>query len=80
MRGGARIGRTVVLGAIAAALGIWWLAQAYGVDGSRLFGYLLGSVAFVAAAIALGLIGAGLTLLLRRWRTRGAARRSTADR
>ena len=61
-----RIGRTIVLGAVAAALGIWWLGRAYEVDGSRLLGFLASSLVFVAVLIVLALGGAILMRALRR--------------
>ena len=42
-----RLTRTVLLGSIAVAVGIYWLAQSYGVDTAELFGYLKTSLAFV---------------------------------
>ena len=63
---GSRIGRTIVLGTVAAALGIWWLGRAYEVESSRLLGFLAASLVFVAVLIALGLGGAALLRMLRR--------------
>lgn len=60
--------RTVVLGCIAAAAGIWWLGRAYEVDNERLLGYLLSSVAFVAVMALLGVAGAAVVWLVRRRR------------
>ena len=62
---GSRIGRTIVLGAVAAALGIWWLARAYEVESSRLIAFLAASLVFVAVLIALGLGGAALLRMLK---------------
>lgn len=56
-----RLARTVLLGAVAAALGIWWLARAYEIENSRLLGFLLASALFVAGCIALAAI-AGMVL------------------
>ena len=63
---GSRIGRTIVLGTVAAALGIWWLGRAYEVESSRLLGFLAASLVFVAVLIALGVGGAALLRMLRR--------------
>ena len=63
--------RTVVLGCIAAAAGIWWLGRAYEVENERLLGYLLSSVAFVAVMALLGVAGAAVVWLVRRRRSNG---------
>lgn len=62
------LARTVLLGCIAAALGIWWLGRAYEVDNEELLGYLFSSIAFVAVAAILGIAGAAALSLLRRRR------------
>lgn len=62
------LARTVLLGCIAAALGIWWLSRAYDVDNEELLGYLFSSIAFVAVAAILGIAGAAALSLLRRRR------------
>ena len=63
--------RTVVVGCIAAAAGIWWLGRAYEVEDERLLGYLLSSVAFVAVMALLGVAGAAVVWLVRRRRPNG---------
>lgn len=63
--------RTIVLGTLAAAAGIWWLARAYDVETSQMLGYLGGSAAFVVGAIAAAVGGAVGVRLLRRRRRRG---------
>ena len=63
---GSRIGRTIVLGTVAAALGIWWLGRAYEVESSRLLGFLAASLVFVLVLIGLGVGGAALLRMLRR--------------
>lgn len=60
------MGRTVVLGAIAAALGIWWLGRAYDVDPPQMLRFLVYSVVFVAGLVALALAGALVLRALRR--------------
>ena len=60
-----------MLGAVAAALGIWWLGRAYDVESSRLLSFLAASLVFVAVLIALGLGGAALLRMLRRRRPLG---------
>lgn len=62
------LARTVLLGCVAAALGIWWLGRAYDVDNEQLLGYLFSSIAFVAVAAILGIAGAAVLSLLRRRR------------
>ena len=63
-----RLGRTIVLGAIAAALGIWWLGRAYDVETPQLLRFLLGSVVFVLVAAVLALAGAAVFRAVRRRR------------
>ena len=62
------LARTILLGCIAAALGIWWLGRAYDVDNDALLGYLFSSVVFVAVTAILGIAGAVVLSLLRRRR------------
>lgn len=79
------LARTVVLGCIAVALGIWWLGRAYEVEDAKMLGYLLSSVAFVAFTAILGVAGAAvLRAYYRRRRTnestpRGPGRRRTGN-
>ena len=63
-----RLGRTIVLGTMAAALGIWWLARAYEVETSQLLRFLVASVVFVAVAVVLALGGGVVLRMLRRRR------------
>ena len=65
-----RLARTILLGAIVAALGTWWLAKAYEVESATLLGFLLSSALFVAGAIVLALAGAAIVRTLRRRRPR----------
>ena len=60
------LARTVLLGCIAAGLGIWWLGRAYEVDNEQMLGYLMSSVAFVALTAILGVLGAAVLWLVRR--------------
>ena len=62
------LARTVLLGCIAAALGIWWLGRAYGVDNEELLSYLFSSIAFVGATAILGIAGGAALWLFRRRR------------
>ena len=64
-----RLVRSVLLGAVAAALGIWWLGRAYGIEAAELLGFVFGSIAFVAVSIALaGAVAAAAFWLRRRIR------------
>ena len=73
-RGHARLARAIVWGALAAALAIAWLADAYGVETGDLLNALMASFGFVVVFSALALFGAavlgGLRLLLQRRRRR----------
>lgn len=70
--GKSRLARTVVLGAVVALLGIWWLARAYDVESAALLRYLTQSVLMVAGSIAVALAGAALLRALRRRQPRAA--------
>lgn len=59
--------RTVVLGAIAAAAGCWWVARAYGVDGAVILDLVASSVVFVGVLIVPASI---LGVALNYWRRR----------
>ncbi len=58
-----RLGRTIVLGAIAVAFSIIWLADSWGVDRAELWDYFLTSVLFVGVFVAVGVF-AGLLFWL----------------
>ncbi len=51
-----RLGRTIVLGTIAVALSIIWLADSWGVDRAELWDYFLTSVLFVGVFVAVGVV------------------------
>ena len=72
----ARQARTIVLGAIAATLGIWWLGRAYEVESAALLRYLVASLVFVAVLILLAVGGAWLLRKLRRRRPVAMASRT----
>ncbi len=65
-----RLTRTVLLGSIAVAVGIYWLAQSYGVDTAELFGYLKTSLAFVFFFAVFGVLAGMLIWLIRTGRRR----------
>lgn len=70
-RSHARLTRTILLGTVAVALAIAWLADAYDVESEDLLGALTASLGFVGVFAALALIGGlllGLVHLL--WRRR----------
>lgn len=62
----ARLTRTVVLGTVAVAFAIYWLARSYGADTEELLTYLKASIAFVAFFALVGIAG-GLLIWLFRW-------------
>ena len=68
-----RLARTILLGTIAAAAGIWWLGRAYEVESSRLLGFLLTSALFVAAVILVSIAGGFVFAWLRRRFQRNAS-------
>ena len=66
-----RLARTVLIGTVAAALGIWWLGRAYDVESGRLVDFLLSSALLVVGCIALAaLAGTLLGMVRRRHQTR----------
>lgn len=65
-----RLVRTIVLGALAVAAGIWWLAAEIGLDTGELLDYALTSVLMIGGAVGLALAGAGLLYGVRRLRRR----------
>ena len=60
--------RTIVLGTLAAAAGIWWLARAYDVETSDMLGYLGTSVLVVVGTIVAAIAGAAALRVTRRRR------------
>jgi apolipoprotein N-acyltransferase len=65
-----RLTRTVLLGSIAVAFGVYWLAQSYGVDTAVLFDYLKTSLAFVLFFALFGVLAGMLIWLIRTSRRR----------
>ena len=65
-RSHAQLARTILLGTVAVAFAIAWLADAYGVQTQDLLNALMASLAFVGAFAALALTG-GLLLGAVRW-------------
>ena len=63
-----RLGRTILLGALAVAFSVFWLARELELDRDQLLGYLGASAIFVTILIGLGLLGAGLVWLIKRLR------------
>ncbi len=66
----ARLTRTVVLGSIAVAVALYWLADSYGVETSELFDYLKASLAFVLVFAFFGVLAGMLIWLIRSSRRR----------
>ena len=65
-----RLSRTLLLGALAVAASIYWLAVEYGVNMGELVGYLGASVLFVIALAAVSLAGAVALWGVKRWSAR----------
>lgn len=60
-----RLTRTVLLGSVAVAAGVYWLAQSYGVDTAELLDYLKTSLAFVLFFALFGVLAGMLIWLIR---------------
>ncbi|MEZ5551696.1 MAG: hypothetical protein R3E82_12460 [Pseudomonadales bacterium] len=68
---GRQLTRTILLAALAVVVGIYWLADSFGVDQAELLGYLQVSALFVGAFMLAGVLAGGLFWLLRRaWNRR----------
>ncbi len=65
-----RLTRTLLLGALAVAASIYWLAVEYAVDMEELAGYLGSSLLFVAVFAVPAIVGAVVLRAVRRLRTR----------
>jgi hypothetical protein len=65
-----RLVRTVVLGTLAVAAGIAWLAVEYGMNTDELLDFAFASLALVVGAIVLALAGGALLWGLKRLRRR----------
>ena len=65
-----RLTRTVLLGSIAVAFAIYWLADSYGVDTAELLEYLKTSLAFVLFFALFGVLAGMLIWLIRTSRRR----------
>jgi NhaP-type Na+/H+ or K+/H+ antiporter len=63
---GGRLARTIVLGAVAVAFAIYWLAAELGLDRDELLGYAAASVLLVGVLVVLGLVLGALVSLARR--------------
>ena len=61
-----RLVRTLLLGTLAVAAAIYWLAREYGADMAELAGFLWASLAFVAGAAIAALAGTALLRAARR--------------
>lgn len=61
-----RLARTILLGSVAVACAIYWLARTYGIDSGELLTYLQASVVFVAFFAVVGCAGGILLWLIRR--------------
>jgi len=63
---GRRLTRTILLGAIAVFLAIYWLAGEMGMDRGELLGYALTSLLLVGVLVLLALVGVVVLRLVRR--------------
>jgi hypothetical protein len=63
-----RLGRTIVLGTLAVAFALIWLARELDLDRDELLGYLGTSALFVAMLIGLSVLGAASVWLIKRLR------------
>jgi hypothetical protein len=65
-----RLTRTILLGSIAVAVGLYYLAQSYGVDTAELLEYLKTSLAFVLFFAVFGMLAGLLIRLIKASRRR----------
>jgi hypothetical protein len=65
-----RLTRTVLLGSVAVAFGLYYLADSYGVDTAELLDYLKTSLAFVLFFAAFGMLAGLLIWLIKASRRR----------
>lgn len=63
-----RLVRTILLGTLAVAFALIWLARELDLDRDELLGYLATSALFVAIPIGFGIVGAAVLWLLKRAR------------
>lgn len=60
------LARTILLGTVAVAFALFWLARELELDRQELMGFLGTSVLFVGLMVVLGLVGAAAVLILKR--------------
>ena len=65
-----RLTRSILLGTVAVAFGLYYLADSYGVDTAELFDYLKTSLAFVLFFALFGILAGMLIWLIRSSRRR----------
>ena len=65
-----RLTRTILLGSIAVAVGLYYLAESYGVDTAELLEYLKTSLAFVLFFAVFGMLAGLLIWLIKASRRR----------
>ena len=65
-----RLTRTILLGSVAVAVGLYYLAESYGVDTAELLDYLKTSLAFVLFFALFGMLAGLLIWLIRTSRRR----------
>jgi hypothetical protein len=72
---GRQLTRTILLATLAVVVGMYWLADSFGVGRAELLGYLQVSALFVGALILAGVLAGGLLWLVRRaWHRYGRRR------
>ncbi|MCZ6852354.1 MAG: hypothetical protein O7G86_00420 [Gammaproteobacteria bacterium] len=64
-----RLPRTIVLGAVAVLLAIFWLSKELGLDRDELLGFLGVSLLFVGVSIGCAVVAGGLIWLIKKLRS-----------
>ena len=65
-----RLIRTIVLGTIAVIAAFFWIGEQYGLDRDKMFDYLTSSLLFIVFLAGVGVVGAILLTLLKRFTQR----------
>ncbi|HEY5681637.1 MAG TPA: hypothetical protein VIS55_16320 [Pseudomonadales bacterium] len=61
-----RLARTILLGTVAVAFSLFWVARELELDTEELLGFLGASAVFVGLMVILGLVGAAAVLIFKR--------------
>jgi hypothetical protein len=62
-----RLARTILLGTVAVAFALFWVARELELDTQELMGFLGASAVLVGLMVILGLVGAAAVLIFRRF-------------